>query len=54
MIDKGKMAKEKNAAGARAFMESSGLYKLQGQKTNATDCGLWKLVMDWWCYSGES
>ncbi len=43
-IHKGEMdddeAKDKIAAGAREFMESSGLYKLQGQKTNAADCGL--------------
>ncbi len=46
-INKGEMdddeAKEDINAGAREFMESSWLYKLQGQKTNATDCGLWLL-----------
>ncbi len=49
-------AKEKVAAGARAFMpvELSGLYKLQGQRTNATDCGLWKLGRDWWCDGGKT
>ncbi len=54
-INKGEMddeeAKEKNAGGARAFMESSGLFKLPGQRTNATGCGLWKLGGDWW-YDG--
>ncbi len=43
-----------SVGGARAFMESSGIYKLQDQKTNATDCGLWKLGRDWWCYSGKT
>ena len=57
-INKGEMdedeAKERINAAARAFMESSGLYKLPGQKTNATDCGLWKLVRDWWCDGGKT
>jgi hypothetical protein len=57
-INKGEMdddkAKEKNAAGARALIESSGFFKLLGQKTNATDCDLWKLGRDWWCDSGKS
>jgi hypothetical protein len=57
-INKGEMdddeAKEKIAGGARAFMESSGLFKLPGQRTNATDCGLWKLGRDWWCYGGKT
>ena len=47
-INKGEMdedeAKKRINAAARAFMESSGLYKLPGQKTNATDCGLWKPI----------
>ena len=42
-INKGEMdedeAKERINAAARAFMESSGLYKLPGQRTNAPDCG---------------
>ncbi len=47
-------AKEKNTAGASTFMESSRLFKLQGQKTNVTDCGLWKLGSDWWCNGGKT
>jgi hypothetical protein len=49
-------AKEKIAGGARAFMESSGRFKLPGQRTNATDCGfkLWKLGRDWWCNEGKT
>jgi hypothetical protein len=51
-INKGKMdddeRKEMIAAGARDFMESSGLHKLLGHKSCETDCGLWKLVRDWW------
>jgi hypothetical protein len=47
-------AKEKIAGGARAFMESSGLFKLPVQRTNAIDCGLWKLGRDWWCDGGKT
>ena len=32
---------------ARAFMESSKLYKLPGHKSNASDRGLWKVVKEW-------
>ena len=57
-INKGEMdedeIKEKISAGARAFMESSGLYKLPGHKSNETDCGLWKRVRDWWCDGGKT
>ncbi len=37
--------KEIIAAGARAFMELSWLYKLPGHKSCESDCGLWKLVI---------
>ena len=57
-INKGEMdedeIKEKISAGARAFMESSGLYKLPGHKSNETDCGLWKRARDWWCDGGKT
>jgi hypothetical protein len=57
-INKGEMdddeRKEISAAGARAFMESSGLYKLPGHKSCETDCGLWKLVRDWWSDNGKT
>ncbi len=46
--------KEIIAAGARAFMESSGLYKLPGHKSRETDCSLWKLVRDGWCDNGKN
>jgi hypothetical protein len=46
--------KEKVAAGALAFMESSWLYKLPGHKSSKTDCGLWKLVRDWYCNNGKT
>ena len=35
-------------------MESSGLYKLPGHKSCETDCGLWKLVRDWWSDNGKT
>ena len=57
-INKGEMdedeAKERINAEARAFMESSRLYKLPGQKTNAADCGFWKLVRDWVVRRGKN
>ncbi len=40
--------------GARAFMESSTLYKLPGHKPNATDLGMWKLVKQWPTDEGQS
>ena len=40
--------------GARAFMESSKLYKLPGHKPNATDLGMWKLVKQWPADEGQS
>ena len=40
--------------GARAFMESSKLYKLPGHKSNAMDLGMLKLIKQWPADEGQS